>query len=47
MKNGLHLIVIVLKTAVAAYLIGCIGFSWLQQRRQKFGKVRSYATEGA
>ena len=31
MKNGLRLIVIVLKTAVAAYLIGCVGFSWLQQ----------------
>ncbi len=35
MKNGLRLILIVLKTAVAAYLIGCVGLSWLQQLRQK------------
>jgi len=35
MKNGLRLIVLVLKTAVAAYLIGCVGLSWLQQLRQK------------
>jgi len=35
MKNGLRLIVIVLKTAVAAYLVGCVGLSWLQQLRQK------------
>jgi len=47
MKNGLRLIVIALKTAVAAYLIGRVGLSWLQQLRQKVGKVRSYATEGA
>ena len=43
MKNGLRLIVIVLKTAVAAYLIGCVGLSWLQQLRQKlerFGRMR-------
>jgi len=31
----LRLIVIVLKTAVAAYLIGCVGLSWLQQLRKK------------
>jgi hypothetical protein len=30
MKNGLRLIVIVLKTGVAAYLTGCVGLSWLQ-----------------
>jgi hypothetical protein len=47
MNNGLRLIVIVLKTAVAAYLIGCVGLSWLQQLRQKIAKVRWYATEGA
>ena len=44
MKNGLRLIVIVLKTAVAAYLIGCVGLSWLQQLRQnleKFGRMQS------
>ena len=43
MKNGLRLIVIVLKTAVAAYLIGCVGLSWLQQLRQKlerFGRMQ-------
>jgi hypothetical protein len=39
MKNGLRLIVIVLKTAVAAYLIGCVGLSWLQQLRQKLKKL--------
>jgi hypothetical protein len=43
MKNGLRLIVIVLKTAVAAYLIGCVGLSWLQQLRQeleRFGRMQ-------
>src|SRR6266850_767001 len=43
MKNGLRLIVIGLKTAVAAYLIGCVGLSWLQQLRQKlerFGRMQ-------
>src|SRR5260370_9944380 len=43
MKNGLRLIVIVLKTAVAAYLIGCVGLSCLQQLRQKlerFGRMQ-------
>jgi uncharacterized membrane protein YqaE (UPF0057 family) len=43
MKNGSRLIVIVLKTAVAAYLIGCVGLSWLQQLRQKlerFGRMQ-------
>src|SRR6266850_1852148 len=43
MKNGLRLIVIVLKTAVAAYLIGCVGLSWLQQLRKKlerFGRMQ-------
>src|SRR6266852_5186982 len=39
MKNGLRLIVIVLKTAVAAYLIGCVGLSWLQQLRQKLERL--------
>jgi len=39
MKNGLRLIVIVLKTAVAAYLIGCVGLSWLQNSGKKIGKV--------
>jgi hypothetical protein len=38
MKNSLRLIVIVLKTAVAAYLIGCVGLSWFQQLRQKLEK---------
>jgi hypothetical protein len=47
MKNGLRLIVFVLKTAVAAYLISFVGLLWLQRLRQKIGKVRSYATEGA
>lgn len=43
MKNGLRLIVIVLKTAVAAYLIGCIGLSWLQQlgkKLERFGRIQ-------
>src|SRR5262245_33552873 len=35
MKNGLHLIVIVLKAAVAAYLFGCVGLSWLKQIRRE------------
>ena len=47
MKNGLRLIVIVLKTAVAAYLIGCVGLSLVAATPAKIGKVRSYATEGA
>jgi hypothetical protein len=47
MKNGLRLIVILLKTVVAAYLIGRVGLSWFQQLRQRVEKVRSYATEGA
>jgi hypothetical protein len=47
MKNGLRLIVIVLKTAVAAYLIGCVGLSLVAAAPAKIGKVRSYATEGA
>jgi hypothetical protein len=44
MKNGLHLIVIVLKTAVAAYLIGCVGLSWFKQIRrelEEFGRMQS------
>ena len=44
MKNGLRLIVIVLKVAVAAYLIGCVGLSWLKQIRrelEKFGRTQS------
>src|SRR5258708_30152266 len=43
MKNGLRLILIVLKAVVAAYLIGCVGLSWLQQLRQKlerFGRMQ-------
>lgn len=43
MKNDLRLIVIVLKTAVATYLIACVGLSWLQQLRQhleRFGRVQ-------
>ena len=47
MKNGLRLIVIVLKAAVAAYLIACVGVSWLQQIRQKFQRAMRYAAEGA
>ena len=39
MKNGLRLIVIVLKTAVAAYLIGRVSLSWLQQLRQKLERL--------
>ena len=44
MKNGLRLIVIVLKTAVVAYLIGGVGLSWLKQLRQeleRFGRMQS------
>ena len=44
MKNGLRLIVIALKTAVAAYLIGRVGLSWLKQIRrelEKFGRMQS------
>src|SRR3984893_8730952 len=43
MKIGLRLILILLKDAVAAYLIGCVGLSWLQQLRQKserFGRMQ-------
>jgi len=43
MKNDLRLILIVLKAAVAAYLIGCVGLSWLQQLRQnleRFGRMQ-------
>lgn len=47
MKNGLRLIVIVLKAAVAAYLIACAGVSWLRPIRQKFQRAMPYATEGA
>ena len=44
MRNGLRLIVIVLKTTVAAYLLGCVGLSWLKQIRrelEKFGRMQS------
>ena len=37
MKNNLRLIVIVLKTAVAAYLIGCVGLSGLKQMQRLLG----------
>ena len=43
MKNRLRLIVIVLKTVVAAYIIGCVGLPWLQQLRQgleRFGRMQ-------
>jgi len=44
MKNGLRLIVIVLKTAVAAYLLSCVvGLLWLKQIRrelEKFGRMQ-------
>jgi len=46
MKNVLRLIVIVLKTAVAAYLIGCVGLSWLQQLRQKLERFGRMPIEG-
>ena len=36
MKNGLRLIVIVLKAVMAAYLIGCVRLAWLQQLRKKW-----------
>jgi len=47
MKIGLRLIVIVLKTAVAAYLIGCVGLSMVAATPARIGRVRSYPTEGA
>jgi len=47
MKIGLRLIVILLKTAVAAYLIGCVGLSWLQQLRQKLERFGRMQPEGA
>jgi hypothetical protein len=44
MRNGLRLIVIVLKTTMAAYLIGCVGLSWIKQIRrelEKFGRMQA------
>ena len=44
MKNDLRLIVIVLKTAVAAYLLSCVGLLWLKQIRrelEKFGRMQT------
>jgi hypothetical protein len=33
--------------AVAAYLIDCVGRSWLQQLRRKLEGIKLYAVEGA